>query len=74
MRHHSETANSWSDEPVYNTDVAWPDDATVIRAHDLGERNRELIGYYARVSPGRWVYLYDKSTGELTNLGQAGGR
>jgi hypothetical protein len=72
VRHHSETPNSWSDEPVYNTDVAWPDDATVIRAHDLGERNQELIDYYARVSPGRWVYRYDKSTRELTLLGRAG--
>jgi hypothetical protein len=54
--------------------VAWPDDATVIRAHDLGARNQELIDYYARVSPGRWVYLYDKSTRELVSLGKAGVR
>ncbi|HEY7119221.1 MAG TPA: hypothetical protein VH475_21710, partial [Tepidisphaeraceae bacterium] len=58
-------------EPVYNTDVAWPDDAPVIRAHDLGpERNRELFRYYARQSrergtPDRAVYLYDLSPDAL---------
>src|SRR5205814_7903617 len=31
--------NNPQEEPVYNTDVAWPDDADVIRAHDLGARN-----------------------------------
>jgi hypothetical protein len=47
------------EEPVYNADVAWPDDAAVIRAHDLGDaRNRELIDYYARKSPAMAVYRY----------------
>jgi hypothetical protein len=63
--------DSWSQEPVYNTDVAWPDDAEVVRAHDLGERNGELIAYYAEQAPGRWVYRYDKSSGRLESLGPA---
>jgi hypothetical protein len=62
-------------EVVYNADVAWPDDAPVIRAHDLGERNRELFAYYARLSPERRVYRYDRIErgGEpvLTYLGTA---
>lgn len=50
-------------EPVYNVGAAWPDDAKIVRAHDLGERNRELFGYYAdRAAQGkeaeRAVYLY----------------
>jgi hypothetical protein len=49
-------------EPVYNADVAWPDDAPVIRAHDLGPaRNRELFEYYARRQPQRAIYLFDLS-------------
>ena len=36
------------EEPVYNTDVAWPDDAPIIRAHDLGwPRDRQIVEYYA---------------------------
>lgn len=49
-------------ENVYNIDVAWPDDARVIRAHDLGDAgNRPLFEYYAARSPDRHVYLYDLS-------------
>jgi hypothetical protein len=64
-------------EPVYNIDVAWPDDAPIIRAHDLGPaRNRELFAYYARVSPDRAIYLYDRGkdlpdVNPLTYLGTA---
>jgi hypothetical protein len=47
-------------EPVYNTDVAWPDDAPVIRAHDLGpQQNRRLFAYYARQKPDRAIYLFN---------------
>jgi hypothetical protein len=46
-------------EPVYNTDVAWPDDAPIIRAHDLGARNHEIFAYYAKVSPQRTFYIFD---------------
>jgi hypothetical protein len=51
--------------PVFNDDVAWPDDAPIIRANDLGdERNKELYAYYARVQPDRRFYRY---TRELNN-------
>lgn len=57
-------------EPVYNTDAAWPDDAPVVRAHDLGpERNRELFDYYARIQPDRPVYRWDLLTGKVDDLG-----
>jgi hypothetical protein len=59
------------EEPVYNTGVAWPDDAPVIRAHDLGERNREIFSYYAERQPERMFYRLDRATGMLTPLGRA---
>ena len=45
-------------EPVYNTDAAWPDDARVVRAHDLGFRNIEIFRYYAARQPDRMFYRY----------------
>jgi len=60
------------DEPVYNTDVAWPDDATVIYAHDLRERNREIFDYYARTQPQRHFYRFDLgATPAIEYLGRA---
>lgn len=61
------------EEPVYNTNVAWPDDAPVIRAHDLGDdRNREIYAYYARTQPDRMFYRFDaQQTPSLTELGRA---
>jgi hypothetical protein len=60
------------EEPVYNVATAWPDDAQVIRAHDLGgDRDGELFAYYARRSPGRAVYRLDEKDGQLTYLGTA---
>jgi hypothetical protein len=56
-------------EPVYNTDVAWPDDARMIRAHDLGAENIRLLQYYARTQPDRVVYLYDRDGDTVTRLG-----
>jgi hypothetical protein len=56
-------------EPVYNADVTWPDDAPVIRAHDRGEKNIDLYRYYAQCQPDRWVYLYDRISGTITELG-----
>jgi hypothetical protein len=59
-------------EPVYNADVAWPDDAPVIRAHDLGDAaNRRLMAYYAGRQPERRVYRYDRAAtvDPLTYLG-----
>ncbi len=52
--------NSCKVEPVYNTDVALPDDAPIIRAHDLGNRNIEIFRYYAARSPQRTFYLFDR--------------
>jgi len=56
-------------EPVYNTDVAWPDDARMIRAHDLGPQNIRLFEHYARTQPDRVVYLYDRDGDTVTRLG-----
>lgn len=51
---------NFSDDPVYNDDVAWPDGGTVIRARDLGvENDRAIITYYARRQPDRIFYIYD---------------
>jgi hypothetical protein len=48
--------------PVFNDDVAWPDDARVIRVSDLGEnQNWKLYDYYAAVQPEREFYAYDRS-------------
>jgi hypothetical protein len=49
-----------NEEPVYNDDVVWPDDAPVIRAHDLGARNVEIARYYAARQPWRNFYLLDR--------------
>jgi hypothetical protein len=56
--------------PVHNDDVAWPDDALVIRASDLGEdQNWKLYAYYAHIQPERRFYLYQPSSaGEPHNL------
>lgn len=64
-----DSERSVHEEPVYNLATANPDDALVIRAHDLGERNRELFAYYARRSPTRVVYRLDEKDGSLTRLG-----
>lgn len=58
------------EEPVYNIDVVHPDQAPIIRAHDLApEKNLELFRYYASRSPDRSVYLYDRANDSLTFLG-----
>ena len=67
---YSSRNDAWAQEPVYNTDVAWPDDATVIRAHDLNEKNVRLFEYYAQRQPQRAVYRFDKSDLSITHLGQ----
>jgi 4-amino-4-deoxy-L-arabinose transferase-like glycosyltransferase len=64
-------SNSPDSEPVYNDSTASPDDARVIRAHDLGPRNHELFDYYARVQPQRAIYRYDRATGVMSFLGLA---
>ena len=57
------------EEPVFNIDTAWPDDAPVIRAHDLGPENHRIFEYYAQHGPPRFFYRYDRTTTELTPLG-----
>jgi 4-amino-4-deoxy-L-arabinose transferase-like glycosyltransferase len=59
-------------EMVYNTDVASPDDAPIIRAHDLGSRDAELIDYYGQRQPDRTIYRFDWRRGSLQRLGKAG--
>ena len=56
---------------MYNTDVASPDDAPLIRAHDLGPRNIELFRYYATRAPDRMIYRFSRKTGQLDTLGRA---
>lgn len=75
--------NNPSEEPVFNADVVWPDDATIVRARDLngdvaevgkpGDRDRALYEYYSRIAPGRVIYLYNRGaeSGRLTRLGTA---
>jgi hypothetical protein len=48
------------EDPVYNDDVVWPDDAPVIRAHDLGPRDIEIARYYAKYQPSRRFFLLDR--------------
>lgn len=61
------------EEPVYNYQSAWPDDAPIIRAHDLGQAaNLELLRYYARRQPHRRVYFYDRGNDSLIYRGTAG--
>jgi hypothetical protein len=53
--------NSYDTEPVYNDGVAWPDDAMIVRAHDLGAReDLRIYRYYAAHGQNREVYLYDR--------------
>jgi len=59
------------EEPVYNIDVAWPDDAPIIHAQDLGlERNQEIAAYYAKIQPDRNFYLFDRRNYSLHFLGK----
>jgi hypothetical protein len=50
---------SFFEEPVYNVDVADIDKAPIIRAHDLGPRDAEIIRYYAKHQPDRRFYICD---------------
>jgi hypothetical protein len=59
------------EEPVCNNDTAWPDDAPIIRAHDLGARNIEIYRYFAAHQPERTFYRFDRMTKTLTPLGSA---
>jgi len=58
------------DEPVYNDDVPWPDDALIVRARDLGlAQDVKLIDYYARTQPNRVFYIYDRGAALRTGNG-----
>ncbi len=59
------------EEPVFNIDTPWPDDAEVIRAQDLGPENHRIFEYYAKYQPNRFFYQYNRSTGELSERGWA---
>jgi hypothetical protein len=62
--------NSYHAEPVYNSDVAWPDDALIVRARDLGNnQNINLYHYYAQLHQDRDVYLYDRAIRPTTGDG-----
>jgi hypothetical protein len=69
--HYESGRSDVHEEPVYNLDVAWPDDAPVIRAQDLGEENGRIFRYYAEHQPRRFFYRYDRTNGVLTELGTA---
>lgn len=57
------------EEPAYNVSTAWPDDARVIRAHDLGDAaNAALFRYYAQRDPDRQAWRYDRGSGRLSRL------
>lgn len=56
-------------EAVYNLGFGFPDSARVVRAHDLGARNIELIRYYAVLQPQREVYHLDRTAETLEPLG-----
>jgi MFS family permease len=57
------------EEPVYNADVAWPDDAPIIRANDRGAQNIQLFSYYANRQPQRRVYMFNEQNGLLLDMG-----
>ncbi len=66
---HYDPGGLYHEEPVYNIDTANPDDAPIVRAHDLGPENWRIVQYYARHQPDRFFYLYNRTTTELTPLG-----
>ena len=56
-------------EPVYNSGVAFPDEARIIWAHELGPPTVELLRYYAGREPDRQVYLMIRPNWELHPMG-----
>ena len=64
--------DNFHEEPVYNIDVAWPDDAPIVRAQDLGPaRNEAIAAYYAATQPDRKFYRFDRGTLAAEPLGTA---
>jgi hypothetical protein len=70
---HSDPDNlsAWRHEQVFNIGAAWPDDSPVVRAQDLGERDIELVRYYAQKQPNRVFYRFELEARTLTRLGTA---
>jgi hypothetical protein len=58
-------------EPVYNIDQPWPDDEAIVRAHDLGPHDAEIIRYYAEHQPRRIFYHVNVETNDIRELGPA---
>jgi hypothetical protein len=59
-------------DPVFNIGTAWPDDAPIVHARDLGPaRDRELLEYYAEHQPDRRIVTLDMRTGETIEWGSA---
>jgi hypothetical protein len=54
-------SSDFHNELIYNDQVAWPDDAPVVRASDLGSENWQLFDYYAQHQPDRVFYIYDRA-------------
>ena len=65
--------DNFFEEAVYNSDVPWPDEASIVRAHDLGvERDRKIVAYYAAHQPERTFYLFDaRASSPIVELGRA---
>jgi dolichyl-phosphate-mannose-protein mannosyltransferase len=54
--------DSFHDEPAYNDSTAWPDDAMIVRVHDLGpSEDWKIYDYYAKRQPDRKFYVYDRA-------------
>lgn len=66
------SGHNWKAEPVYNLDAIWPDDEEVIRAHDLGPRDSEIVDYYAARDPQRVFFVWDLGKDELRRIATAG--
>ncbi len=59
--HYDPNGCNFHDEPAYNDSVAFPDEAMIVRARDLGpEEDKKLFKYYAARQPDRMVYFYDR--------------
>ena len=56
-------------EPVYNSDVAWPDDADIVWAHDLEGRREQILEYYAQRQPDRVVVIWKRYEDAVFDLG-----
>ena len=65
---YNDPRRSLDEEPVYNADVGWPDDALIIRAHDLGTADAELFNYYKARRSGCKFYFFDEKDRMLRRI------